>query len=248
MSDPLLVQHEANSVTLLFNRPRCRNALSHALLTALGDALTRQVGPGTSKVFITGAGDCFSAGADFTELDGTINDLWIDDDIAMVTEKIRSLAVPVIALVNGPCIGGAVDIALSCDQRIANANAYFQIPATQLGLLYNPVSVKRMVERYGRNLVHRLLVNGERFDAHSALEAGIVLSVSGETAGQVGQQDRAEGKPGKAAIATEAMIEAIDRGDFDVEYWQQVRLEILSSDERYEAIAVFKSRMKSCQV
>ncbi len=245
MTEPLLVQHEANSLTLLFNRPRSRNALSHALLAALGDALTRQVGPGTSKVFITGAGDCFSAGADFTELDGTINDLWIDDDIAMVTEKIRSLTVPVIALVNGPCIGGAVDIALSCDQRMASANAYFQVPATQLGLLYNPVSVKRMVELYGRDFVHRLLVNGECIDAHSALEAGIVSSVSGETAGQVSQQDRAEGKTGKAATATEAMIEAIDRGEFDPEYWQQVRLEFLGSDERFEAIAATKARLKS---
>jgi len=245
MSDPLLVQHEANSLTLLFNRPGSRNALSHALLIALGDALTSQVGPGTAKVLITGAGDCFSAGADFTELSGTIDDLWIDDDIAMVTEKIRSLAVPVIALVNGPCIGGAVDIALSCDQRIASTNAYFQVPATKLGLLYNPVSVKRMVERYGRDLIQRLLVNGERFDAHSALEAGIVSSVRGETAGQERPRYRCDGKPGKAAAATEAMIEAIDRGDFDPEYWQRVRLELLGSDERFKAIAALKARMKS---
>ena len=245
MTKPLLVRHKANSVTLLFNRPLSRNALSHALLTALGDALTRQVGPGASKVFITGAGDYFSAGADFNELDGTINDLWIDNDIAMVTEKIRSLTVPVIALVNGPCIGGAVEIALSCDQRIASANAYFQVPATNLGLLYNPVSVKRMVERYGRDFVQRLLVKGEHFDAASALKAGIVSEVNGAASDIAGAPKSETRSSGKAATATREMIEAIARGEFDLNYWQKIRREVLNSNERREAIAAFKARMKS---
>ena len=247
MTEPVRVQHKSNTLTLVMNRPDSRNALSHDLLTALADALAGELSPGVSRVFITGAGHCFSAGADFRELNGTIDDLWIDDDIAMVTQRIRSLPLPVIAMVNGPCIGGAVDIALSCDQRRAVSNAYFQVPATELGLLYNPASVQRMVERYGRELVHRLLVNGERFDAHSALEAGIVSEVNGDPADPVPDQKPANRAPGKAAKATQEMIEAIARGEFDPEYWEQVRREILNSDERRKAIAAFKARMQSSQ-
>ena len=114
VSEPLLVQHESNTVTLSLNRPGARNALSHDLLVALADALSQQINADTSEIIITGVGDCFSAGADLTELNGTIDDIWIDQDIAMVNEKIRLLHPPVIALVNGACIGGSVDIALAC--------------------------------------------------------------------------------------------------------------------------------------
>jgi enoyl-CoA hydratase/carnithine racemase len=245
MTELVLVQHESNTLTLVMNRPDSRNALSHELLTALREALSGEFGPDISRVFITGAGDCFSAGADFRELNGTIDDLWIDDDIAMVTRVIRSLSLPVIAAVNGPCIGGAVDIALSCDQRRASGNAYFQVPATKLGVLYNPVAVKRMVERYGSELMRRILADGERFDASSALQAGIVSRVIGDPNDRVPAQKSADNEPGKVTMATKEMIEAIARGEFDPEYWEQVRREILNSDERRNAIAAFKACMQS---
>lgn len=248
MTEPVLVQREANTVTLLLNRPERRNALSHALLVALSHALTSRISADAGAVIITGAGNCFSAGADYTELTGTIADLAIDEDIAKVTDNIKALPIPVTAAVNGPCLGGAVDLALSCAQRVASQNAYFQVPATCLGLLYNPASVHRMVLRYGRDIVFRLLVMGECFDAHAALAVGMVSSVTGNG----GTCDRAQmpainsqDKLDPVAAATKDMIDAIDRGDFDQEYWEQVRREILSSNERFEAVAGFKSRMQS---
>ncbi len=247
MSEILLVQRKGDTVTLLLNRPACSNALSHQLLTELADALGQEIGLDISKIIISGRGKCFSAGADFRELNGTIDDLWIDDDIARVTELIRASPVPVIALVNGPCMGGAVDIALSCDQRIAEAGAYFQVPATKLGLLYNPPSVKRMVERYGMELVSRLLVDGECFDAGSALAVGMVTRVNGSGGGIAIEARPESPSSSRATIATRDMIEAIDQGRFDSEHWEQVRREILNSPERSKAIAAVKNRIQSKQ-
>jgi len=248
MAEYVLVHHDAGAVTLLLNRPGSRNALSHELLTALGNALATQISPATSKVIISGAGDCFSAGADYRELTGTIKDLRIDEDIARVTDSIRSLDIPVTAMVNGACLGGAVDLALSCDQRVATHHAYFQVPASRLGLLYNPVSVQRMVLRYGKELVSRLLVVGERFDAPAALSAGLVSSVTGGAGARTtrGRQvNDPEVSLNPVAKATAKMIEAIDEGDFNLKYWEQIRREFLSSKERFEAVAAFQSRMRS---
>jgi len=248
MAEFVLVHHDVGVVTLLLNRPDSRNALSHELLTALGNALATQIRPATSSVIITGAGDCFSAGADYRELTGTIKDLRIDEDIAMVTERIRSLDIPVTAVVSGACLGGAVDLALSCDQRVATQHAYFQVPASRLGLVYNPVSVQRMVLRYGKELVSRLLVVGERFDAPAALAAGLVSSVTGGAGARTtrGRQvNDPEVSLNPVAKATAKMIEAIDEGDFNLKYWEQIRREFLSSKERFEAVAAFQSRMRS---
>ena len=166
----------------------------------------------------------------------------------MVTDRIRALPIPVTAMVNGPCLGGAVDLALSCDQRVASPDAYFQVPATRLSILYNPVSVQRMVLRYGKDIVHRLLVMGERIDAPEALATGMIAALSGDTNVDhpppeiVTSPQRALSR---VAIATRDMIDAIDKDDFDLQHWDQVRRSILSSEERFEAVAAFKSRMQS---
>jgi len=248
MAEPILVKQDSGTVTILLNRPASRNALSHDLLCALADALAAPFKPDTTGVNITGAGLCFSAGADYRELTGTIKDLAIDEDIARVTSNIRTLAIPVTAVINGACLGGAVDLALACDRRVATHNAYFQVPASRLGLLYNPASVQRMVLRYGKEIVTRLLVMGERFEAPAALAAGLISSLTGSGSTIETTQVRPD-NPQKAlnpvAIATKKMIDAIDLDDFDPEYWEQVRREILSSKQRFEAVAAFKSRMQS---
>lgn len=250
MAEAVLVQHEANTITLLLNRPDSRNALSHELLMALADALGRPTGAEIKGIIITGAGDCFSAGADYRELTGTIKDLAIDEDIALVNDHIRNSAVPVTALINGACLGGAVDLALACDLRTATPDACFQVPASRLGLLYNPASVQRMVLRYGAEIVSRLLVMGERFNAASALASGLVSSITGDSNSDLSTQAPHEDtnqELSPVAVATKQMIEAIDQGNFDPDYWQRVRLDILSSKQRFEAVAAFKSRMLSKQ-
>jgi enoyl-CoA hydratase/carnithine racemase len=242
MSPTVLVQETAAGVTLVLNRPDRRNALSHALLVLLAEALESPNCSNSTKIILTGAGSSFSAGADAAELTGTIDDLKVDEDIARVRYAIQALG-NVTALVNGPCMGGAVDIALACRDRVALPEALFQVPASKLSLLYNPSSVKEMVERYGSDLVQRILADGERFDAKKALEAGIVSAIEGQSNGPHAEHEPAA--TGPVAEATRKMIATIEAGEFDLDHWEQVRREFLSSAERAQAVKAFRNKMSS---
>lgn len=239
------VQHREGIVSLTLNRPERKNALSLSLLDALGEALSKAVREDVGAVVIAGAGGCFSAGADLAELSGTAADLAIDDAIETITTAIRKLPIPVIAVIDGPCLGGAFDLAMSCDLRIASAGAFFQVPATRMGLLYNPRSVMRMRQLLGRDAVFRLLVLGERFDAEAALEAGVVSSIVTEAQRLEAAMTIAAcaaGNEPNAVAASKELLNALDGDDYDPRHWEKVRRKLLSSPEREAAVAREKAR------
>ncbi len=246
MMKPILAEHHDDVVTILLNRPERKNALSLNLLQALSEALTNAQQADTAALILTGVGGCFSAGADLNELTGTIDDLEVDDAIEAVVGKIREFPAPVIAAIDGPCLGGAFDLAISCDVRIASADAFFQLPATRLGLLYNPRAIQRMHRLLGRDTVFRLLVTGERFDAETALGIGIVSRIAEEseshaTALTYGRQAASNSR--SAVADTKNLLNALDSGTCDPAFWEQQRRLHLSSDERRAAVTAAKTRV-----
>ncbi|MBT3556874.1 MAG: enoyl-CoA hydratase/isomerase family protein [Rhodospirillales bacterium] len=246
MNELINVNHQDGTLVLTLNRPERKNALSRALLGELHQALTSEVRDDTSAVILHGSGGCFSAGGDLTELNGTIEDLAVDDAIEAVTTAIREAPVPVIAAIDGPCMGGAFDVAVTCDVRIAASNAIFQVPATRLGLLYSPKSVIRLRKLLGRDAIMSLLVLGERYDADAALDAGIVSSVVKsdsclEAALAIAKWagDNVRG----AVDATKRLLNAMDSDSYDPEFWENERKKLLSSPERQEAVAKARARV-----
>ena len=244
MTELIRVAHQEGVVSIFLNRPERRNALSLELLSTLSNALAREIRDDTSALIISGVDGSFSAGADLADLTGTLEDLGMDDAIEDVTGKIRDLPVPVIAAIDGPCLGGAFDLALSCDFRIASKDAFFQVPATRLGLLYNPRSFVRMRQLLGRDVVFRVMVLGERLDANAACRAGIVFRVvegaSYNAAIEIAQASL--GNIRSAVVATKQLLNAIDGIDYDPVAWEQQRLALLSSPERQAAVAREKKR------
>jgi len=246
MMKPLLVEHHDDVVTILFNRPERKNTLSLSLLQALNEALTNAQQADTAALILTGAGGCFSAGADLNELAGAIDDLDGDDAIEAVVGKIREFPAPVIASIDGPCLGGAFDLAISCDVRIASRNAFFQLPATRLGLLYNPRAIQRMHRLLGRDTVFRLLVTGERFDAETALRTGIVSCIAEESeshATALAYSRQAASNSRSAVADTKNLLNALDTGTYDTAFWEQQRRLHLSSGERHAAVTAAKARI-----
>jgi enoyl-CoA hydratase/carnithine racemase len=244
MTEPIRVEQQSGIVSIFLDRPERRNALSLALLARLGDALSGEIPGSTSAVIISGTNGCFSAGADLSDLTGTIEDLRMDDAIDRITQIIMKLPVPVIAAIDGPCMGGSFDLALSCDHRIASKTAFFQVPAAQLGLLYNPPSIVRMRQRIGRDAVFRLLVLGERFDALSARRVGIVSHVvKGESYdAAVKTAQSCKGNIRAAVSSTKQLLNSIEKNDMDPVKWQERRRELLSSPDRQMAISRAKKR------
>ena len=247
MTETIRVENQAGIVSLFLNRPERRNALSFTLLARLSEALSSEISEDTFAVIISGSTGFFSAGADLADMTGTVDDLRMDDAIEEVTHKILNLPIPVIAAIDGPCMGGSFDLALSCDHRIASESAFFQVPASRLGLLYSPSAVLRMRERIGRDGVFRLLVLGERLDATAALQAGIVSRVvqgaSYETAKKTAEACADNFK--SAMASTKHLLNAFELSKYDYEEWQEQRRALLSSPERQKAVSEEKKRRGS---
>lgn len=246
MNDLVLVDHQDGALVLTLNRPERKNALSKALLGDLHRALTGEIGDDTGAVVLHGSGGCFSAGGDLTELTGTLEDMAIDDAIEAVTTALRAAPVPVIAAIDGPCMGGAFDVAVACDVRIAASNAVFHVPATRMGLLYSPKSILRMRQLLGRDAIMNMLVLGERLGAQAALGYGIVSQVvEGESCldEAVEIAKRARDNVRLSVEASKGLLNAIDNDDYDAEFWEGIRKKLMSSPERREAVARARARL-----
>lgn len=231
------VERSKGICEITLNRPECRNALSLALLAKLADSLSPDALIDASAVVIGGAGSTFSAGADLADLTGTVDDLVMDVAIAKVVAAIIATRIPVVAAIDGPCIGGAVDIAFACDVRVATEGACFKVPATRLGLLYNPAAIVRMHAQLSRDVLDRLLVRGETFSAGEALAAGLLTHVSPKSNGA--KRAGVKSSPinrNVATAATEELLDDLDSGDYDSAKWEKKRREILGSPERAAAI------------
>jgi len=228
---------------LVLESPGRKNALSYALLDDLNKKLASARKDEANAVILTGSNNVFSAGADFADLTGTIDDLAMDDAIEQAVNQIRGMPAPVIAAIEGPCMGGAVDIALACDILVASEQAFFEVPAARLGLLYNPEAVRRWHSRLSGMTLRRMLLLGERFTAADAIQAGVVshlvskgsaLDKSRVLAGCAKQGSR------NAIAATKELLIAIEDGETDLTSWENRRKEILGSPERRRLVSKAK--------
>lgn len=247
MSDRPLATTADHVLVISLNRPQFRNALSMQLLQGLVDILAEHRSNTEIKsVILTGSSGCFSGGADLAYIQGTAADIAIDEAVEAVVEAIKYFPVPVIAAVEGACMGAAVDLALSCDLCVVDATAFFEVPATRLSLLYNPKSLLQKSLALSPSMCTRLFVIGERFSATQAVNAGIAshLVEAGEAVTQArALAARASLNSRAAMAATKAFFQAVATPEFSLDHWNALRMEFLSSPERQQAVLSAKSRL-----
>ena len=231
-------------VRLVLNRPKNVNALNTKLLHTLQQTINQAIESDARAIVLTGAGRGFSAGADFSELTGTIADVSMDERIGAVTDTIITAPIPIIAALHGFCFGGAVDLAWSCDMVIATPTTRIAVPATRLGILYNPRSLRRLYARLGSLATRRLLLFGDELRGEEAWQMGAVahlaendtlLSVTDQLASKVALGQRA------AIDATKQFLNELDAGEADIDHWQARRLALQADPER---IALIQARQK----
>ena len=236
----VFITTNAGVCELVLDNPGRKNALSLALLADLSEKLAMALETDARAVILSGSGDVFSAGADFADLTGTIDDLAMDDAIEKAVIQIRDMPAPVIAAIEGPCMGGAVDIALACDFLVASKEAFFEVPAARLALLYNPEAVRRWRARLSGLTLRRMLILGERFTAAEALQAGVVSHLAAEGSALEKSRelaDRAAKCSRDAVAATKGLLAALESGETNLARWEKIREQILDSPERHESVA-----------
>lgn len=181
MTTDLLLYDTSNGVaTLRLNRPEALNALNRALTQTLIAAVeTARRDEAVRCVVITGNGRAFCAGGDLKEMP-TLSAAEFHEYILLLqrlSTEMRRLAKPIIAAVNGFALAGGLELAVSCDLRIAAEGAVFGLPDTALGLSPTSGMTFLLPRIVGMGWAKHLTFTGETIDAATAERIGLVTRV-----------------------------------------------------------------------
>ncbi len=165
---------------LLIDRPLKRNAMTSAMFEAIPDLVAQAVADRDARVILLTSArpTLFCAGADIGELSAHAGDpAWRATNQAAINRAQHDLAradKPVVAFVDGDCIGGGCGLALACDIRIATPRARFGITPAKLGLVYSLHDTKLLVDLVGPGQAKRILFTGAILSAEEALRIGLI--------------------------------------------------------------------------
>jgi enoyl-CoA hydratase/carnithine racemase len=169
----------ASSATLILNRPEKRNALNVAMWAAIPALVEEAIAdPEVKLLFVRGAGGAFASGADISEMPAVYATsqaaLENDAKIQAAMSAIENCAKPVIALIEGPCVGGGLGIALACDLRIGAIGSRYGVTPAKLGLVYGAADTRRLVQAVGLSMAKDILFTGRLLDADEAHGVGLI--------------------------------------------------------------------------
>lgn len=166
---------------ITLNRPKSLNALNTRLLEELRAALCElEEDGGIAAIAIIGAGErAFCAGADVEELASLPADQVLESNLLGhgVFELIERLRKPVIAAINGYALGGGLELALSCDLRLAASDSQMGLPEVRLGVIPGWGGTWRLREAVGSGRAREMILTGRLLEAGEALEAGLLSRV-----------------------------------------------------------------------
>ena len=179
----ILARTDAGVGTITFNQPEKRNAMSIAMWDGMAEALDVFAGDDAVRcVVLEGAGGkAFVSGADISQFEQSRSDADAQRQYNAKTshgrERLAAFPKPVIAKIQGFCMGGGLGIAMACDMRIAGAGSEFGIPAAKLGIAYGFDMVGHLVGLVGPAHAHFILMTGGRLDAAEAERMGLINKV-----------------------------------------------------------------------
>lgn len=178
MTDLVLTEIKARTLIVRLNRPERKNALTHAMYTAMGDALEQARDDANIRcVLFTGSSECFTAGNDLGEFAAGLPGDFEQTPVGRFLLLLASATKPVVASVNGAAVGIGTTMLLHCDLVFAGNNTAFQMPFASLGLCPEGGSSLLLPSWIGRVRTAELLMLGGAFSAEEALRLGLINRV-----------------------------------------------------------------------
>ncbi|MFC7344175.1 crotonase/enoyl-CoA hydratase family protein [Saccharopolyspora griseoalba] len=188
MTDPLLVERTDHVETWTIDLPDQRNPISGSEMIEAFESNARRIRQDLAVrcVVLTGAGKAFSAGGNVTDMrekHGMFSgNPWqlrngYRDGIQRIPMALAECEVPLVAAINGPAVGAGCDLAMMCDLRVASANAWFAESFVQLGIIPGDGGAWFLTHAVGPQRAAEMALTGDRVDAATALEWGMVARV-----------------------------------------------------------------------
>src|SRR2546425_2174533 len=178
--ETILVAHRGASALITLNRPDKLNAMSMMLKAELVRALQELDNRDETRVIvITGAGaKAFTAGADIYEFQGrTSIEQWRMYEHGTLYDAVDRTTKPILAMINGYCFGGGLELAMACDIRIASERATLGQTEINIGIIPGGGASRRLPRLVGLGNALKLTLTGDRIDAAEALRVGLVDEV-----------------------------------------------------------------------
>ncbi len=250
--ETITVEKRGKIAVLIINRPDKLNALNHKVHEEGVAALDELRKDDEVRVLvITGAGEkSFIAGADISEFAGQ----------TPVTQRntfhektffntIDSFPKPVIAMVNGFCLGGGNELALACDLRVCSENAKFSQPEINLGIIPGGGGTQRLTRLIGEGRAMEIMLTGDMIDAQTALKFGLVNYVYPISELEERTMELAAKISEKAPIALQLAKEAVkfaSRSNLDEGLRREVDLFAIcfSTEDKEEGVSAFLEKRK----
>ncbi|MCW3473837.1 enoyl-CoA hydratase [Limobrevibacterium gyesilva] len=219
---------------LTFNQPEKRNAISREMWDAVTLAAEHfAADDGVRVVVMHGAGGkAFASGADISEFEKIRADATAEVEYSRrssaARQRLEALGKPLIAMVQGFCVGGGCATALVADMRIASSDSRFGIPAARLGVSYAYESLQRLVALVGPAIAKEIMFTGRLLTAAEALSFGLVNRVVEPAELEVAVMELAQGMARNAPLSIRASKEAIEQIAGDPDKRDRARVETLN--------------------
>jgi enoyl-CoA hydratase len=230
---------------IMLDRPETRNALSTDVLQALATTMaTLDADPDMRCIVVSGLAKVFASGADLRDLQSSDAAEHYRGPRIAAWQTIRAVRTPSIAKVSGFCLGGGLELALSCGIVIAADTARFGFPETMLGLIPAAGGTQRLPVAVGRAKALDMILTGRLLDADEAERAGLVSRVTSpkDLSGEVDAAARAIASRGPMAqLLARETVEAAFEAPLGAGLLMERRAfaMALASDEAREGIAAF---------
>jgi enoyl-CoA hydratase/carnithine racemase len=253
MTQSILLTREGAVATLLLNRPERMNAFDLDMWRRLGEIMDQvSEDDGLRCVILRGAGGrAFAAGADiaeFTKVRANAAQAAVYGKVVeAAVEAVRDCRHPTLAVIEGACMGGGLELALECDLRLSNASARFGIPIKRLGHCLPYPAMVTLIELAGRATAMELLLEGRILGAEEALAKGLVTRVVADTAleteAAATAKRIAEGAPLAARSHKAFARRALDPRPFSEAEWLEP-LAVCDTADYREGVRAFLAKEK----
>ncbi|MEQ9618050.1 MAG: enoyl-CoA hydratase-related protein [Deltaproteobacteria bacterium] len=251
----LIVDENGRVCTLTINRPEKRNLVTPEMLLGLDSELKRLKEEGSVRcVIIRGAGDkAFSSGYDINAIreDDMIRNHEGNNPLPVAVESIENFPYPVIAMINGHAFGAGLEIAATCDIRIAADNCLLGMPPAKLGVVYSYSGVRRFLNLIGPGYTKELFLTGKPVSSERAADMGLVNFVVHSDKLEKFTRDMAEEITENAPLSLKALKamagvweKSLVVSEDDDELIKQLTLDVQNSEDYKEGQRAFAEKRK----